>query len=120
MLRSVPGVGPVLTTTLLANLLELGTLTSKEVAALSWHRAVSTRQQDAQGATNHLGRPCPCAGRTLHGNSGGDTEESRDSALVSGGEGEVVGVDGLHAKAPHDSQCDGEAWHAMARHGWPA
>lgn len=113
-------MGPVLTTTLLANLLELGTLTSKEVAALSWHRAVSTRQQDAQGATNHLGGPCPCAVRTLHGDSGGDTEESRDSALVSGGEGEVVGVDGLHAKAPHDSQCDGEAWHAMARHGWPA
>jgi len=34
VLRSVPGVGPVLTTTLLANLPELGTLTRKEVAAL--------------------------------------------------------------------------------------
>ena len=33
-LRSVPGVGPVLTTTLLANLPELGTLTSKQIAAL--------------------------------------------------------------------------------------
>jgi len=33
VLRSVPGVGPVLTTTLLANLPELGTLTRKEVAA---------------------------------------------------------------------------------------
>lgn len=33
--RSVPGVGPVLTTTLLANLPELGTLTRKEVAALA-------------------------------------------------------------------------------------
>jgi transposase len=32
-LRSVPGVGPVLTTTLLANLPELGALTRKEVAA---------------------------------------------------------------------------------------
>ena len=31
---SMPGVGPVLTTTLLANLPELGTLTRKEVAAL--------------------------------------------------------------------------------------
>lgn len=35
VLRSVPGVGPVLTTTLLANLPELGTLTRKEVAALA-------------------------------------------------------------------------------------
>jgi transposase len=35
VLRSVPGVGPVLTMTLLANLPELGTLTRKEVAALA-------------------------------------------------------------------------------------
>lgn len=35
VLRSVPGVGPVLVTTLLANLPELGTLTRKEVAALA-------------------------------------------------------------------------------------
>lgn len=35
VLRSVPGVGPVLTTTLLANLPELGTLTRKEVAVLA-------------------------------------------------------------------------------------
>jgi transposase len=34
LLRSVPGVGPVLTTTLLANLPELGTLTHKQLAAL--------------------------------------------------------------------------------------
>jgi transposase len=35
VLRSVPGVGPVLITTLFANLPELGTLTRKEVAALA-------------------------------------------------------------------------------------
>lgn len=35
VLRSVPGVGPVLTTTLFANLPELGTLTRKGVAALA-------------------------------------------------------------------------------------
>jgi transposase len=34
LLRSVPGVGPVLTSTLLANLPELGTLTHKQIAAL--------------------------------------------------------------------------------------
>jgi len=34
LLRSVPGVGPVLTTTVLANLPELGTLTNKQIAAL--------------------------------------------------------------------------------------
>jgi len=35
VLRSVPGVGPVLVTTLFANLPELGTLTRKEVATLA-------------------------------------------------------------------------------------
>lgn len=35
LLRSVPGVGPVLTTTVLANLPELGTLTNKQIAALA-------------------------------------------------------------------------------------
>ena len=34
LLRSAPGVGPVLTATLLANLPELGTLTGKQIAAL--------------------------------------------------------------------------------------
>lgn len=34
LLRSVPGVGPVLTSTLLASLPELGTLTNKQIAAL--------------------------------------------------------------------------------------
>jgi transposase len=34
LLRSTPGVGPVLATTLLANLPELGTLTGKQIAAL--------------------------------------------------------------------------------------
>jgi len=34
LLRSTPGVGPVLTTTLLADLPELGALTSKQIAAL--------------------------------------------------------------------------------------
>jgi transposase len=35
LLRSMPGVGPVMTTTLLANLPELGTLTGKQIAALA-------------------------------------------------------------------------------------
>lgn len=34
LLQSAPGVGPVVTTTLLANLPELGTLTAKQIAAL--------------------------------------------------------------------------------------
>ena len=34
LLRSAPGVGPVLTTTLLADLPELGTLTGKQISAL--------------------------------------------------------------------------------------
>jgi transposase len=35
LLRSMPGIGPVMSTTLLANLPELGTLTNKQIAALA-------------------------------------------------------------------------------------
>jgi transposase len=94
VLRSVPGVGPVLTTTLLANLPELGTFTRNE------------------GAAGNLGWAGSCASRALHGGVGGLTEEPRHShllsATLSGGEGEEAGVDGLYAETPHDLECDSE------------
>ena len=34
--------------------------------------------------------------------------------VSSGGEGDEVGVDGLHAQAAHHSQCDAEEWDALA------
>jgi hypothetical protein len=47
-------------------------------------------------------------GRHSHCGSGGHAKEPRDlgvlSATLSGGEGEDVGVDGLHAQAANRSQ----------------
>ena len=43
LLRSVPGVGPMLAATIVAQLPELGVLTHKEVAALSRCRSAQSR-----------------------------------------------------------------------------
>ena len=52
------------------------------------------------------------AGNPQYGRPGGHAQESRDSkllsAFVSGGKGKEAPVDGLHAEAAHDSQCDVE------------
>lgn len=60
-------------------------------------------------------------GRHSHCGSGGHAKEPRDpgvlSASLSGGEGEEIGVDGLHAQATHRSQCDAEEWNAVAGGG---
>ena len=63
-------------------------------------------------------------GRHSHCGSGGHAKEPRDlgvlSASLSRGEGEEVGVDGLHAQAAHRSQCDAEEWSAVADDGQSA
>ena len=65
VLRSVPGVGFVLTTTLLANLPELGTLTRKEMAALAGVAPFSRDSGTLKGRRASL-----CAG-PLYGSAGG-------------------------------------------------
>lgn len=65
-LRSVPGMGPVLTTTLFANLPELGTLTRKEVTALAGG-TVPARQRVTQRPAHDLGRTGSGAGGPLYG-----------------------------------------------------
>ena len=66
-------------------------------------------------------RSAPMCERHSHGGPGGHAAESGDSrvlsATLSGGEGEEVGVDGLHAKAADHSQCDAEEWNAVAGGG---
>lgn len=118
VLRSVPGVGPVLTTTLLANFPELGTLTRKEVAALAGVAPFPRDSGTPQRPTGDLGWAGSCAARALYGRVGRHTEESGElhvlSALASGGQGEEVGAHGLHAETAHDSQRDGQEWDAMA------
>ncbi len=61
--------------------------------------------------------PC-CA---LDGGAGRQAEEPRDSRLlsvpISGGQGNGVGVDGLHAQVACDPQWNAEEWDVLVQHG---
>lgn len=118
VLRSVPGVGPVLITTLFANLPELGTLTRKAVAALAGVAPFPRDSGTLKGRRAIWGGTRPCAGGSLYGGPRGHAAEPRHSdvlsASLSGREGEEAGADGVHAEATHDSQCDAEEEDAMA------
>jgi transposase len=106
LLRSVPGIGPVLTTTLLANLPELGTLTHKQIAALVGVAPLNRDSGTLRGK------------RTVWG---GRAIQSRHScvlpALVRGRESQEGGPGGVHAQAADDCQCDAQASHAVAAEG---
>ncbi|ULA63310.1 MAG: hypothetical protein LZF86_110005 [Nitrospira sp.] len=63
VLRSVPGVGPVFTTTLFANLPELGALTRKEVAALAGVAPFPRDSGTLKGDAGPSGADAPMCGR---------------------------------------------------------
>ena len=121
VLRTVPGVGPVLATTLFANLPELGTLTRKEVAALA---GVAPFPRDS-GTLK--GRRAIWGGRA-HVRAAlymAELVATRRNPVIrafylQGGEGKKVSVDGLHAEATHHSQCDAEERNAVASCGQSA
>ena len=117
-LRSAPGVGPVLTTTLLADLPELGTLTGKQISALVGGGAAESGQWDVAGETHGLGRPCADPRRTLHGRTRGHPLQSRHScvlsALVCRRESPKGGAHGVHAQAAHHPECDAQTPYPLA------
>lgn len=70
LLQSVPGVGPVLSFTLLAELPELGRLSLGDCEARR-RRTIEPRFRHHARSPACAGRSCKCAGRALHGRSGG-------------------------------------------------
>ena len=70
LLRTVPGVGPQLSLTLLAHLPALGTLNRRQIAAPCGRGSLQPRQRRPSGQTRRLGRTLPGAGRPLHGSVG--------------------------------------------------
>ena len=71
LLRTVPGVGEQVSLTLLANLPELGTLNSRQIAALVGVAPYNRDSGTLRGKRAVLGRTLPSAGRPLHGSVGG-------------------------------------------------
>jgi transposase len=77
LLRTTPGVGPVLATTLLADLPELGQLNRRQIAALVGG-AAELGQWPAARPAAYLGRPGSRPDDPLHGHPGRGAVQSRD------------------------------------------
>ena len=117
LLKSAPGVGPVVSTTLLANLPELGSLNRKQIAALVGVAPLNRDSGTLQGQAHDLGRTGPSTDHALHGGPGRGTTRPSDSVLLPtaprGRQGEEARPDRLHAKTAYDSQC-----HAQTSNPW--
>lgn len=116
LLQSTPGVGPVVTTTLLAELPELGTLNGKQIAALVG--VAPLNQRPRAGDAHRLGRPGVGPRGLVHECPGCGPPQSGDQSVLSPppgrGQSAQGGPDRLHAEAADDSQRNVEASDPMA------
>jgi transposase len=112
LLQSVPGVGPIVSRTLLGELPELGRLTHKQIAA---HSGTARGRRLVWGgrppvrAVLHMG--ALVATRLEPGNP-----RLLSPAPVSG-QAEESGPRRLHAETAHDPECDGAYRHGLALFG---
>jgi transposase len=99
LLQSVPGVGPVLSLTLLADLPELGRLSRREIAKLVGVAPLSRDSGTLRGR------------RFVPGGARRDEAERRDPRVLPAParrrQAEEARARRLHAEAPHDPQHDG-------------
>jgi transposase len=118
LLQRVPGVGRVVSLTLLAELPELGRLSHKQIAALVGGRAPQSRQREAPGQAARVRRPRPGAGGALHGRAGRQPPQPRDPRLLRaparGGQAGQAGAHRVHAETAHHPERDGAEWHTLA------
>ena len=83
LLRSVPGVGQVLSSTLLAHLPELGSLNRKQIAALVGLAPFNRDSGSLRGSRCIWGRTRSGAARPVYGNRGRHSQQSVDQSLLS-------------------------------------
>ncbi|MDF0674188.1 MAG: hypothetical protein P0120_07575 [Nitrospira sp.] len=99
--KTKPGVGPVLTTTLLATIPERGTLTHKQISALVGG-ALQSRSRAAARKTPPRGRSGAGSRGPLYGGDRGHAVQSRQSgvrsALGCGRKSQQSRADGVHAQ----------------------
>jgi transposase len=82
LLQSTPGVGPVLSRTLVADLPELGTLSRQQIAALVGVAPLNRDSRHLAGPTHGVGRPGPRARRVVYEHPGGRAVPSGASNLL--------------------------------------
>jgi transposase len=83
LLRSAPGVGKVLSSTLRAQLPELGMLNRKQIAALAGLAPFNRDSGKLRGSRCILGRTRTGAARPLYGDGGGSAQQSRHQNFLS-------------------------------------
>ena len=117
LLQRVPGIGPVMSRTGLAELPELGLLNRKQRAALGGV-APFNRESGRRGAPDDLGRSRVLAPRAVHGRVGRHAVEPCDpgilTALVRGRQSPEGRAGRRDAQAADDAQCDGACGDSVA------
>ena len=110
LLRTVPGVGPQLSLTLLAQLPELGTLDRRQVAALVGVAPFNRDSGRLRGSD--LGRARP--GRAmLYMGALRPAAQSGSATPAGGRQAQKGGPHRLHAQAARDPQRDAQTPHAL-------
>ena len=81
LLRTIPGVGPTLTATLIAHLPELGKARPQGDRRSGGRGSLQSGQRDHAGEAHCVGRSATVAVGTVHGNLGSHTVQSNDPSL---------------------------------------
>ena len=119
LLASVPGVGKVTVSTLLALLPELGELDRRAIAALVGVAPFARDSGLLKGPAHDLGRPRAGAPGALHGSSGRRPAQCRAAGLLRAPgccrQSQEARAHRRHAQAPGHPQRHAQGRHAMAR-----
>ena len=117
LLQSVPGVGPQLSVSLLADLPELGTTGAPADSRPGGSVPDESGQRYHAGQEDRLRRALPHSGCALHGSAGGNPPQPGDPELLpaaaGGGQAPEAGVDRLYAQAADHPQQHGQKWSAL-------
>ena len=120
LLRTVPGVGELLSLTLLANLPELGTLNRRADRRPCGRGPLQPGQWHPAGQTRRLGRTLSGAGRPLHGSVGSQPPQPCYPGLLREAAGswqaEKGGAGRVHAQTAGYTQRHAQTWLPLVRY----